>query len=101
MLRCCRSISAAAASFLCVGENIMKKKAKIIIAIIIILLAGIYYYVTLPAINIHASGFWLFVITSGSDRAGSIHSQEADVHAAGTEAQRYCQNTGEALPWCS
>lgn len=40
----------------------MKKKGKIIIAIIIILLAGIYYYVTLPAINIHASGFWLFVI---------------------------------------
>ncbi len=40
----------------------MKRKGKIIIAILILLLAGIYYYVTLPAINIHASGFWFFMI---------------------------------------
>ena len=27
-----------------------------------ILLAGIYYYVKLPAINIHADGFWMFLL---------------------------------------
>lgn len=25
--------------------------------------AGIYYYISLPAINIHSSGFWFFIIT--------------------------------------
>ena len=28
---------------------------------IVILLAFIYYYVTLPAVNIHESGFWVFL----------------------------------------
>ncbi|EJW89990.1 membrane protein, partial [gut metagenome] len=30
--------------------------------LLILLAAGIYYYVALPAINIHASGFWGFLI---------------------------------------
>ena len=39
----------------------MKKgKAK---AFLVILIAGIYYYVTIPAINIHASGFWTFILS--------------------------------------
>ena len=37
-------------------------KVKIIGTILALLLAGIYYYVTLPAINIHSSGFWFFII---------------------------------------
>lgn len=37
-------------------------KVKVIGAIILLLLAGLYYYVTLPAINIHSSGFWFFLI---------------------------------------
>ena len=30
--------------------------------LVLILLAGIYYYVKLPAINIHADGFWMFLL---------------------------------------
>ena len=37
-------------------------KVKVIGTILALLLAGIYYYVTLPAINIHASGFWFFIM---------------------------------------
>ena len=27
-----------------------------------IIAAAVYYYVTIPAINIHSSGFWFFLI---------------------------------------
>lgn len=37
-------------------------KGKIIAVLLAVVLAGIYYYVTIPAINIHASGFWGFLI---------------------------------------
>lgn len=41
----------------------MKKgTAKVMAVIVLILLAGIYYYVELPAINIHATGFWTFLL---------------------------------------
>ena len=40
----------------------MKKKVKIGLGIILVLVAAfLYYYITLPAINIHASGFWIFI----------------------------------------
>lgn len=39
----------------------MKKKSKVLIAIILIILAGIYYYVTLPAMNLHSSETWYLV----------------------------------------
>lgn len=39
-----------------------KAKSKILAAVILILLAGVYYYVTIPAINIHSTGFWTFLI---------------------------------------
>ena len=41
----------------------MKNKLKVLSVILAIVLAGIYYYITLPAINIHASGFWTFIMT--------------------------------------
>lgn len=43
----------------------MKKSKKRTFAIIlfILILAGAYYYVVLPPINIHASGFWGFLIS--------------------------------------
>ena len=41
----------------------MKKKSKLILAVLLILFAGIYYYVTLPAINIHATETWFFMIS--------------------------------------
>lgn len=37
-------------------------KVKLITTVILLLLAGIYYYIALPAINIHASGFWFFIM---------------------------------------
>lgn len=44
----------------------MKKNTKIlrnvIIAIIILLVGGIYYYIELPALNIHSPGLWKFVL---------------------------------------
>ena len=39
-----------------------KKKKYGIGALILVLVLGIYYYVTLPAINIHAGGFWSALI---------------------------------------
>ena len=42
----------------------MKKgKARVFLTFLVILIAGIYYYVTIPAINIHASGFWAFILS--------------------------------------
>lgn len=35
---------------------------KVIGAIIALLIAGIYYYVTIPAINIHSADFWFFLM---------------------------------------
>ncbi|MHB8130465.1 MAG: tripartite tricarboxylate transporter TctB family protein [Mobilitalea sp.] len=41
----------------------MKKLLKYLIGVIVIaILAFLYYYVTLPAINIHSPGFWFFII---------------------------------------
>ena len=44
-----------------------KTKTKILTVLVLILLAGIYYYVKLPAINIHADGFWMFLLVVISD----------------------------------
>ena len=41
----------------------MKGKIKILSVILLLLVAGVYYYVTLPAVNIHATGFWTFIIS--------------------------------------
>ena len=30
--------------------------------LLVLLAAGVYYYVTLPAVNIHSGGFWIFII---------------------------------------
>ena len=37
-------------------------KVKIIGALLALIFAGLYYYVTLPAVNIHAAGFWFFIM---------------------------------------
>ena len=45
------------------GGNIMKKLLKYLISLIIILvIAFLYYYATLPAINIHSPGLWFFIL---------------------------------------
>ena len=38
-----------------------KAKAKIIGAIVLAIVAFLYYYFTLPAINIHSRDFWFFI----------------------------------------
>ncbi len=41
----------------------MKKlKTKLLIAVLAVLLLGIYYYAALPAINIHSTEFWIFLV---------------------------------------
>lgn len=41
----------------------MKKTAgKTMIILILLIAAGVYYYVTIPAINIHSAGFWQFML---------------------------------------
>ena len=40
----------------------MKKLWKVLAVLAAIIAAGVYYYVTIPAINIHAAGFWFFLI---------------------------------------
>ncbi len=37
-------------------------KVKVLAVISLIVLAGLYYYFALPAINIHATGLWIFVM---------------------------------------
>ena len=41
----------------------MKKIVMLVGGILAVLAAGIYYYITLPAINIHSVGFWWFIIS--------------------------------------
>lgn len=40
----------------------MRKKGKFFTILAVVLVAAIYYYVELPAINIHETGFWNFII---------------------------------------
>lgn len=40
----------------------MERKRKIVWIVAAILIASIYYYIKLPALNIHSEGFWAFVI---------------------------------------
>ena len=42
-------------------ENMKKVKRNIIIAVAVIILLGLYYYVALPAVNIHSTEFWVFL----------------------------------------
>ncbi len=42
----------------------MKKfSIKALVCLIILIFASVYYYITIPAINIHSSGFWAFLIS--------------------------------------
>lgn len=41
----------------------MKTKYKALIGLALVVFAAIYYYITLPAINIHSADFWGFIIT--------------------------------------
>ena len=37
-------------------------KGRLLAVLAVLIAAGVYYYVALPAINIHNSGFWIFLI---------------------------------------
>ena len=40
----------------------MKKKGAVLGTVLILILAGIYYYLALPALNIHSADVWYFVL---------------------------------------
>lgn len=40
----------------------MKTSKKLLIAVLVVLIAGIYYYISLPAFNLHSSDTWFFII---------------------------------------
>lgn len=40
----------------------MKKIIKVLAILAAIIAAAVYYYVTIPAVNIHSTGFWFFLI---------------------------------------
>ena len=42
-------------------KELMSMK-KVILGILALVAVGVYYYITIPAINIHAVGFWNFLI---------------------------------------
>jgi len=44
-------------------EIIMKLKWKLLLTLLVVAAASVYYYITIPAINIHSSGFWMFIIS--------------------------------------
>lgn len=50
----------------------MKKLFKVLAVLAAVIAAGVYYYVTLPAINIHSAGFWFFLIGALAAVAGVI-----------------------------
>ena len=39
---------------------------KLLAVLALVILAGIYYYVALPALNIHSTEFWIFLIGDSS-----------------------------------
>lgn len=41
----------------------MKTKTKVILLLLLAVVASIYYYITIPALNIHSSGFWMFLVS--------------------------------------
>ena len=44
-------------------EGVMKKRSKFAIVVILLAIAAIYYYVSIPAVNIHSAQTWFFVMT--------------------------------------
>ncbi|MGN0334681.1 MAG: CvpA family protein [Lachnospiraceae bacterium] len=42
----------------------MKRTLKFAAVFIALIASAVYYYITLPAINIHSAGFWMFLITA-------------------------------------
>ena len=49
------------------AEEVLRKgkyekiKRNLIIAAVVIILLGLYYYIALPAVNIHSTEFWIFL----------------------------------------
>ncbi|MBS6395611.1 MAG: CvpA family protein [Clostridiales bacterium] len=41
----------------------MKLKIKLLLTVLAVIAAAVYYYVTIPALNIHSGGFWVFIIS--------------------------------------
>ena len=70
----------------------MKGKTKAIITVFVVILAGIYYYAAIPAINIHSSETWFFIMIV--EHIGSFVFA-VNINKSGTLA--FCRST--AFVW--
>lgn len=43
-------------------KQFKRRRGKLMLFLLILILAGVYYYVTIPAINIHSGGFWMLIL---------------------------------------
>ncbi len=43
-------------------KRFKRQSGRLKLFLLILILAGVYYYVTIPAINIHSGGFWLLIL---------------------------------------
>ena len=49
----------------------MKKAGKrFVVAVVLLIVLGVYYYVTIPAINIHSAGFWQCLLWEATTSSG-------------------------------
>ena len=47
------------------GKTMKKIRTKLLLMLLVIAALGIYYYAALPAINIHSTEFWVFLLVLG------------------------------------
>ena len=47
------------------GKTMKKIRTKLLLVLLVIAALGIYYYAALPAINIHSTEFWVFLLVLG------------------------------------
>lgn len=75
----------------------MKKLGKkLIIAVVLLIALGVYYYITIPAINIHSSGFWqciLFLIVLLTAAYAAIRVRK-EYKVYGRDYKEYRKSTG-------
>ena len=72
-----------------------------IVAVVAAVAAFIYYYVTLPAINIHSSGFWFFLMGAivAVMAVYAVRKVGKDISASGTASLMFSIQKYKPLKW--
>lgn len=72
-----------------------------IVAVVAAVVAFIYYYVTLPAINIHSSGFWFFLMGAivAVMAVYAVRKVGKDISASGTASFMFSIQKYKPLKW--